>query len=289
MPSCYQPLVHAVRTKPGSGYRGTVNPRPHVIFTNGRSGSNYVANLLNAHPHVTNYGEVMGEFSPAYKAHERLKVWGRNIEEYLDTVLTSRSYFEAAQVFSAAQRLRRRQRPNWKRWSTTESVGFKEFGIRFERRGLDDFLATRPHIPVISLVRENTFDRVVSVHRMAQTNEIAAAHSHGSGSDRSISIPIDVMLGDLEVYEEEKAYQLSIVDGLDSARVLHITYEDLFASGEAQSTFRTELFDLVGVRDADVASSHRRISDRPIEDRLANYGEIREAVKATPFACYLPA
>ena len=266
-----------------------MSPRPHVIFTNGRSGSNYVANLLNAHPHVTNYGEVMGEFSPAFKMHRRLKVWGRSIEEYLDTVLTSRSYFEAAQAFSAAQHVRRRQRPNHKRWATTESVGFKEFGIRFERRGLDDYLAARPHIPVISLVRENTFDRVVSVHRMAQTNEIAAAHSHGPGSDTAISIPVETMLHDLEVYEQEKAYQLGIVNGIDAGRVLHITYEELFASDQAQVDYRADLFDLIGVVDADVESSHRRISDKPIHERLSNYAEIRDAVRASPFAGYLPA
>lgn len=265
-----------------------MSPRPHVIFTNGRSGSNYVANLLNAHPNVTNYGEVMGEYSPAFKIHQRFRLWGASTEEYLDQVLSSRSYFEAAQAYSALQHLRRRQRPNRKKWKTTSSIGFKEFGIRFERRGLDDYLADRPDIKVVSLVRENTFDRLVSVHRMAQTKEIAAAHSHGPVSNRAISIPVETVLRDLDVFEVEKEYQLGVVQALPPERVLHVTYEELFASDRAQVQFRSDLFELLGVANEAVQSSHRKLSTQPIECRLANYAEIREAVATTAHARYLP-
>lgn len=266
-----------------------MTPRPHVIFTNGRSGSNFVANLLNAHPHVTNYGEVMGEFSPAFKLQKRWKIWGESIEEYLDSVLRSRAYFEMAQTYSALQHVRRRQKPNLKRWSKTESIGFKEFGIRFERRGLDDYLRDRPDIRVISLVRENTFDRVLSVHRMAQTNEVAAADSHGPVSNTSITVPVERFMRDMSVFEEEKVYQLEVVEALPSDQVLHVTYEDLFASEAAQAAYRADLFDMLEVVDADVQSSHRRLSDKPIQERLGNYPEIRDALRSTEFGCYLPA
>ena len=266
-----------------------MSPRPHVIFTNGRSGSNFVANLLNAHPHVTNYGEVMGEFSPAFKLQKRFKLWGNSTEEYLDNVLRSRMYFELAQTYSATQHLRRRQKPNRKRWSKTQSIGFKEFGIRFERQGLHDYLLDRPDIRVISLVRENTFDRVLSVHRMAQTDEVAAADSHGPVSNTSISVPVERFVRDMAVFEEEKAYQLEIVEALPRDQVLHVTYEDLFATEAAQAEYRADLFNMLEVVDADVRSSHRRLSDKPIQERLANYTEIRDALGATEFAHYLPA
>lgn len=265
-----------------------MNPRPHVIFTNGRSGSNYVSNLLNAHPLVTNYGEVMGESSPAFRLQKRWNTWGDSTEEYLDTVLESRAYFEMAQAYSAVQHLRRREQPNHKRWSTTQSVGFKEFGIRFERRGLDEYLADRPDIRVISLVRENTFDRVVSVNRLGQTHEVLATDSDSRSSDAPIRIPVERFLSDLAVFEDEKLYQLEIVNALSTDRVLHVTYEELFVSEASQVQYRARLFDLLEVSDADVSSSHRKLSNKPVSERISNYEEIHQAVAATRFACYLP-
>lgn len=265
-----------------------MSPRAHVLFTNGRSGSNYVSNLLNAHPRVVNYGEVRRGFNPAFRLHVRWNMWGRNTEAHLDSVLESRSYFELAQGYSAIQHVRRGERPNYKRWAATASVGFKEFGIGFERHGLDTYLSDRPHISVISLVRENTFDRVVSIHRLAQTQQVASKGANVMGADQPIAIPVEDVLRDLTVFEEEKRYQQKLVAGLDLSRVLHVTYEELFRSDESQTAFRAELFAMLGVNDVDVSSSHRRLSELPTDKRLSNYPEIREAVQATDFARYLP-
>ncbi len=39
----------------------------HIILTSGRSGSNYLANTLNQHPQIVNYGEVLATTLIPYK------------------------------------------------------------------------------------------------------------------------------------------------------------------------------------------------------------------------------
>lgn len=43
----------------------------HIILTNGRSGSNYISGVLNSHPHITNYGEVLGEWTVPYMIYDK--------------------------------------------------------------------------------------------------------------------------------------------------------------------------------------------------------------------------
>jgi hypothetical protein len=59
----------------------------HIILTNGRSGSNFVVNIINQHPQILNYGEVLGEWTILRKLHKVGILRSSDDREYLDKIL----------------------------------------------------------------------------------------------------------------------------------------------------------------------------------------------------------
>jgi hypothetical protein len=80
----------------------------HIIFTHGRSGSNYLRDLLNTHPHVTNYGEVLGDWTLPQKLH-KIGWGGQSNIEFLERVYSSQSFFYLAQLYSTYEHVRKRK------------------------------------------------------------------------------------------------------------------------------------------------------------------------------------
>ncbi len=65
----------------------------HIIFTNGRSGSNYIANIINQHPNAVNYGEVLGDWTLPYKIHQKIGMGGKSDIEYLEYIYKDKVFF----------------------------------------------------------------------------------------------------------------------------------------------------------------------------------------------------
>lgn len=112
----------------------------HIIFTNGRSGSNYLANTLNLHPNITNYGEVLGDWTIPYQLHKKLGLGGRTVTEYLNHIYTSKSFFYSAQTYSAISHLKKKKAPNFKFWHQIQTLGIKDFSINFKMRKISNYL-----------------------------------------------------------------------------------------------------------------------------------------------------
>ncbi|MEM7581601.1 MAG: hypothetical protein AAF316_17540, partial [Cyanobacteria bacterium P01_A01_bin.80] len=73
----------------------------HLILTNGRSGSNYLVTLFNSHPQITNYGEVLGDWTLPYKLNKKIK-FGLplfdNYHNYLNYIYNSKLFFYSSQI-----------------------------------------------------------------------------------------------------------------------------------------------------------------------------------------------
>ncbi|MGB3512435.1 MAG: hypothetical protein WBA93_24990 [Microcoleaceae cyanobacterium] len=133
----------------------------HIILTNGRSGSNYLSNLLNTHPQIVNYGEVLGKWTLPYKLHTRLGLGGRSATDYLDYILTSPSFFYMGQLYSILSHFKKGKKINFKLWSQVKTIGIKDFSINFVKRNIKDYLRDHQDILVINLYRENQLKRIV--------------------------------------------------------------------------------------------------------------------------------
>ncbi|MEL4894915.1 hypothetical protein [Crocosphaera sp. Alani8] len=57
---------------------------------NGRSGSNYVAGVINQHPQLVNYGEVLGEWTLPYRLYEKLANHKVPVDSYLDYIYSNK-------------------------------------------------------------------------------------------------------------------------------------------------------------------------------------------------------
>jgi len=98
----------------------------HFILTNGRSGSNYLVNTFNLHPEITNYGEILGEWTLPYKLYQRI---GNNlsISEYIDFIYKNRSFFTVAQFYSALSKFKKKEKINFKRRNQIKNFGGQRF------------------------------------------------------------------------------------------------------------------------------------------------------------------
>lgn len=147
--------------------------KKHIILTNGRCGSNYLVNLLNTHPQIVNYGEVLGEWTLTYKLNNTLGLGGKSPTDYLDYILTSPYFFYMAQLYLIFSRLQKGKKINFKLWSQIKSIGIKDFSINFAKRNIKYYLRDHEDILVINLYRENQLKRLVSLTMMEATGLIA--------------------------------------------------------------------------------------------------------------------
>ncbi len=275
-----------------------MTPAAHVIFTNGRSGSNFLVDALNQHPQLCNYGEVLGFYMPSMKLHERFGYGGKTVEAYLDFILSSRRHFETAQLYSAVSRLRRGQSPRRKRWSEVTSIGVKDFAIRFAERGVEHYLESRPETKVVSLNRENTFRRAVSITSLRRTGVVAVNTSLNSATDtpaedssrppRQFEVDVGDFLDLMQTLESEKEQQLAMVDALDPQRCLRLTYEQMFASPEDGQRLVGEVCTFLGVEPRVFEVNHRQIVPADIRETILNYDTLQETLVEAGFSSYLP-
>lgn len=261
--------------------------RTHLVFTNGRSGSNFVADAINQHPALCNYGEVLGSYMPTMKLHRAFRYGGRDVEAYLNYVLTSRRHFELAKRYSALARRRRGDQPRDKRWRDLESIGVKDFGIRFSEHNLDDYLARHPEISVISLHRENTLERAVSVISLERTGTVKAAAANGStGATRRSQLEIDPseLISLMSRMDREMERQLHLVAGLDPGRVISLRYEEVFATASSPADTMRGVFEFLGVQPVDIQAAHRKVLSKDLSKTVSNFEEVADMVSRSRFA-----
>lgn len=262
-------------------------PDRHVVFTNGRSGSNFLVDCLNQHPRICNYGEVLGSYMPSMKLHERFGYGGPSVEAYLDFVLSARRHFEVAQVYSAISRLRRGKRARRKRWSNLASLGIKDFAIRFDERGVRDYLSSRPSIRVISLHRENTVRRAISLRSLLDTGVVQVERPGDSGLAQ-LEVDVDDFVDMIKVLEEEKLDQLALVDALDQDRCFRLTYEELFASEARTRALVGQIYRFLGVEARPIRFNQRKILPLDLRATILNYSEVERGLLGAGFDHYLP-
>lgn len=264
--------------------------KKHIILSLGRSGSNYLANLLNNHPQVTNYGEVLGEWTMPYKLHTQFGFGGRSPEAYLDTIYNSKIFFYAGHAYSAVSHLRKGKKVNFKYWEKTETVGIKDFSMNFTRRGIASYLKERSDILVINLYRENILKRFISLEKMKDSGVVKASDTGNTTEStrlQQIQLNIPYTFEQLEIFERELADHTKIVQELPESRVLNIRYEDLFANSDAQNKHSNEAFHFLGVEPVAAKSDHRKILSDNLADIIANYDELKDKLQSTRFANHL--
>ncbi|ELR99291.1 hypothetical protein [Gloeocapsa sp. PCC 73106] len=259
----------------------------HIILTNGRSGSNNLVNLLNLHPQITNYGEVLGGWTIPHKIYTRL-FKEDNYEAYLDYIYKNKIFFYLAQSYSAYAKLKQRNKPNFKFYHQIKTIGVKDFAFNFTRRTIPDYLKARD-ILIIFLYRENLLKRVLSRLNLRKTRVIAITDDRiqEKNNIEKIHVPIDELIPELDVFNEEQKEQLMMIEGIPEERILRITFEQYFASSDNQNEYNNRIFDFLNVDKLTLKSSHKKILPNKLVDIIENYEEVFEVLKNTKYNKFL--
>jgi hypothetical protein len=135
----------------------------HIILTSGRSGSNYLANTLNQHPEIVNYGEVLASMILPYKLYDKCqKICRWSVIDYLNYIYSSKTFFYTAQFYSTYAHLRKKKPINFKKWGKISHLGTKDFFLNYRSKNALSFLLEHEEIAIIYLHRENRLRRYLS-------------------------------------------------------------------------------------------------------------------------------
>lgn len=263
----------------------------HLIYTEARSGSNYLVDLINFHPQLVNYGEVLGDWTKPHWLYRRLM--HRTVDRsYLDFIYTSRIFFYLSQFYYAYLNYKRRKPVRFKRLSRVKSLGIKDFHHTFLKYQLLDFLLETPGLRVIYLYRRNILKQHVSLELMRATSIVSTEMTRDGKAvipsvRAKVHVPFPAILDVLANAELEIGQRDAILCRLPADRVFSIAYEDLFSSSSSLEAFRLQVFQFLGVDPIEVSSRQRKLSSDDLSDLVINYDELYEGLINTPYAKYL--
>ena len=246
-----------------------------IILTNGRSGSNFVVNILNQHPNVVNFGEILGEWTLPNKLYKRLRLVTRwDWEGFIDWILFSRLAHWVGQMRSVMAHGERGKAREAKAFSTVKAVGFKDFFFLIERHDLADFVRTGD-FKVIYLSRSDSLARAVSLQRMAANGQ---AVQHQARTNQAIQIDTDQLLRDLDAMAKEQMFEDRLIAAIGPNRLMHIDYQDYFFDAGKMEATNQRMFEFLGVPPCKVQAEHRKISGDTLRDEISNLEAVRTAL-----------
>ncbi|WOI53239.1 hypothetical protein [Parvularcula sp. LCG005] len=259
----------------------------HLIYTNGRSGSNAFVQLLNQHPQVTNYGEVLGDWTLPGK-HIRPRFSGPDGNaRYLDWFYDDPMAFRAAQAVSYLSRKRRGAATHYRRRQDIKSIGLKEFASNFHKMGLEDYLADRADIHLITLLRENTIARYLSSETLRQTGTVARKDGDDKSEVPALALPTDGLVAELDLIARENDW---VREGASRHQgpVMNVLYEDYFSADEAgQRAALEEMQRFIGVDPVPLTLEHKKLRKAPLSQSISNFDEVAQVLSGTSHAAWL--
>jgi hypothetical protein len=256
----------------------------HLIFTNGRSGSNYLSNTLNLSTECLNYGEVLGEWTVPYKLLGERFTKAGNIEKYLDIIYENRCYFELAQLYSIYSHLKGRRPVNYKKHKQIKSIGIKDFLVTMERQSCFDYFQQNTDIKIIYLHRDNILQRYISGVFMGLNRTAVSYKAMHTGAT---VLDTEEMLKHLNIFEQETQRGKEFIGSLNNHQVLDIEYQQYFERPEATRAWNATIFDFLNIKPATEMSEQKKIVVKPLKESIKNYDEILDVIRGTPYEKYL--
>jgi hypothetical protein len=269
-----------------------VKPR-HVVLTSGRSGSNFLVSLINSHPNVINYGEVLGEWNVIAKLHQKI-IFGRKPNyRYLELILSSRVVFLAAQIYAICSRAWHGEKLNIKRWNNIETIGIKDFSFLFFRYELEEFFSRNPSIKVISLILKNQLKRLVSMKLMQETGVVASHRGiNKQGEQRTktrnkIFLDLSNLMAELDVFEREAEEYSRLLSTVKEENRLELLYENIFGLEGGSKSAQLAMQDFLKLERVDLVEKHQKLNSDKLSDLVENYDQLAILLKNTQYGKYL--
>ena len=244
--------------------------RRYAILTQGRSGSTYLRTVLDAHPQLVNFGEVLGEWTEVYKCE-------RPREEAIGRYLAS--------FFGRTPRLEEHVAARGKDPDAIVGVGIKDFFFNIERRRASGFFLDNTDIAIVYLVRDNLLERHVSLLVQHMTG---VDHSENPAPLTPLRLDPDAVVAGLDVLSRERDFEQALVERLRRTHaVVDLRYDEYFACDDSIDRHNRRLFEFLGVEPREIRGRFKKIVPRDLRAVVADYDELCRRLRRTRYACYL--
>ena len=242
---------------------------PFVILGTQRTGTTWLATLLDAHREIRCYGEAFKRFKARSKVdvgdsgylHYRHATWHRMLRHLLQRRASVTAYLDELYAPPAAQ---------------VRAVGFKLMLNQGSRNpAVIDYLLARGALG-IAVFRENSLQTLVSRLSARQSGTF---HSTEKVAAKPVAVALDDLLQRLASLDAERT---AWSERLGARMKLHrVSYEQLAADPNAMMA---DVFGFLGVSVEPVTSSLKKIGSDDLHARIANYAEVEAKLRGTPFA-----
>lgn len=237
---------------------------PFILLGTQRTGSNYLADLLNYHPSVVMAGELFN----------KEKIWGRPGKRELENNPFTLLYRNMLPIHFLQHKL-------YTHYPTTvQAVGFRLFYQHLPHfPTLIPFLTSIPKFSLIHLTRVNLLDQYVSLQIARQTNIW-----HSDTYRRTIpTIYIDTD-DCLRYFAQIESERESAMNQFQNIPKLHISYDDLHTSSQ-HSVKSIETF--LHIPEHPLQSSLKKQVKEPLHNVVRNFAEVTIAIKKTKWRSFV--
>jgi hypothetical protein len=261
---------------------------PHFVLTLGRSGSNYFVNIINQHPQLLNFGEVLGPWTMFQKwtPASLKRIWGQ--DTLLDTVLDNPALLYGSQALRLVKKRLKGEAALIKRKRDLRSVGVKDFSLNLYRLRMESYLEARPNIRVIALQRRDVLARLISYKMLESSGVIAARTGETSPVPQTLRLNPDSFPDLLAEIESENRALEAMISRLPQERVLRLEYESCFCSTQAQVEAARRIYDFLDADPFEPKANMRKIINRPPHEVIENWEACRDSVRGTRLEKLLP-
>ena len=265
--------------------------KKHFIYTEARSGSNYLVDLFNQHPYLVNYGEVLGDWTKPHKIYREMTKKQPD-KGYLNFIFSSKLFFYLSQLYYAYKNFQQKKPIQFKGYNQVASIGVKDFHHTLLKYHLLDFFQDNPDIYIIYLYRRNLLKQHISLELMRKTKVVSSEKTQDGKvlkQTKRAKVQVDLaeILAVLDNAEKEVQQRQAILSQVPGDRLLTIAYEELFASSESLAQFREQVFAFLGVEPIAVTSRQQKLSSDDLQDLVENYDQLYQGLINTPYAKYL--
>jgi LPS sulfotransferase NodH len=249
-------------------------PIPFIIFATQRTGSNWLMGMLDSHPAIAAYDELLlaGVTGSGY--------WGRTDVEFFESYLTRRN-----------RGTNRLARARWSFRYLDELYAPREGVHAIGMKLMYDQLWRNPwvwayllshRVRVIHLVRRNLLDIVLSAETVKARKQPHAWQGHAV-DQAAVSLDPDALLSDLKMLEFRVKTARRLLAALPVAHI-EVSYEQL----TADPLLLRGVFEFL---DADFPSDivtgpskFKKLNTSSRAELIANYAEVQKALSATRFS-----
>ncbi|MBW2991626.1 sulfotransferase [Candidatus Woesearchaeota archaeon] len=248
-----------------------------IVLCNYRTGSNLLLNLLNSHPSIKCYGELL---NPCYFTNDILKSPVKYLKNKFhnsqDRVTGFKMIYTQATTDDILWHTEEEMNSSLLKKMKKSKVLIRTFDpihLQSEFNKVWDFLEKDVTLKIIHLKRKNLLKSFLSYKKAIQTDEWLKRNNVVSG--KKIHLDSDECV---EAFNKIRYYELKYDKMFLNHPVLKIAYEDL---NEDMTNMINKIFSFLNVNLINIKPSIEKQNNKSLSESISNYKELKKKFNNT--------